>query len=133
VSVLKRPEEAGSLKVGSFIIIDDEPCKIVSIDKSKAGKHGSAKVRIVALGIFDGKKRSYVGPADAQVEVPIIEKKVGQVISVSSSSIQLMDLSSYEIFDVPTPEEPELKDKLTSGVEVEYWEIMGRKKIIRVK
>lgn len=130
---LKRPEEAGSLKVGSFIIIDDEPCKIVSIDKSKAGKHGSAKVRIVALGIFDGKKRSYVGPADAQVEVPIIEKKVGQVISVTSSSIQLMDLSSYEIFDVPPPDEPELKDKLTSGVEVEYWEIMGRKKIIRVK
>jgi len=130
---LKKPESAGSLKTGSFIILDDEPCKIVSIDKSKAGKHGSAKVRIVALGIFDGKKRSYVGPVDAQVEVPIIDKKVGQIISVTPTTVQLMDLSTYEIFELPLPEEPELKDKLTPGVEVEYWEIMGRKKIMRIK
>lgn len=130
---LKKPESAGSLKTGSFIILDDEPCKIVSIDKSKAGKHGSAKVRIVALGIFDGKKRSYVGPVDAQVEVPIIDKKVGQIISVTPTSVQLMDLSTYEIFELSLPEEPELKDKLASGVEVEYWEIMGKKKIMRIK
>jgi len=133
VYTLKRPESAGSLKIGSFIVIDDEPCRVVDIDKSKAGKHGSAKVRIVAIGVFDGKKRTYVGPVDAQVEVPIIEKKVGQVISVTPTSLQVMDMSTYEIFDATPPEEPELKKKLAPGVEVEYWEILGRRKIMRVK
>lgn len=130
---MKRPEEAGSLKVGSYIVIEEEPCKIVSIDKSKTGKHGSAKVRIVAIGIFDGKKRTYMGPADAQVEIPIVEKKNGQIISVTPTSVQVMDLTTYEIFESSFPEEPELRDKLASGVNVEYWEILGRKKIVRIK
>ncbi|MCS7097273.1 MAG: translation initiation factor IF-5A [Candidatus Methanomethylicia archaeon] len=130
---MKRPEEAGSLKVGSFIIIDDEPCRVVDIEKSKAGKHGSAKVRIVAVGVFDGKKRSYVGPADSQIEVPIIEKKIGQVIAVTPKSLQVMDLSTYEVFEVAFPDEPEIRSKLSPGIEVEYWEIAGRRKIMRVK
>lgn len=39
-----KPTEAGSLKEGSYVIIDGEPCKVVEIEKSKTGKHGSAKV-----------------------------------------------------------------------------------------
>jgi len=130
---LKRPAEAGSLKPGSFIILNGEPCKIVSSEKSKPGKHGSAKVRIVALGIFDGVKRTFVGPADAQVEVPIIEKKTGQIISISPHGVQIMDLETYETFEIPPPDEKEIKSKLAPGAEVEYWKIMGRVKIMRVK
>ena len=91
---MSRPAEVGSLRVGSYIIIDDEPCRIVELTKSKPGKHGAAKARIVAIGIFDGQKRSFVKPVDAQVEVPIIEKKSGQVIAKTESSIQLMDLET---------------------------------------
>ena len=38
--------DLGSLKVGSYIVIDGEPCRIVSYDHSKPGKHGSAKARV---------------------------------------------------------------------------------------
>ncbi|MDH5815856.1 MAG: translation initiation factor IF-5A [Candidatus Nezhaarchaeota archaeon] len=128
----KKPVDAGSLKEGSFIVIDEEPCKIVEVERSKPGKHGSAKVRITAIGIFDGVKRSIVVPVDQKVEVPIIEKKVSQVISITPTTIQLMDLSSYEVYEVAKETiEPEVANKITVGAEVEVWEILGKKKIMR--
>ncbi|MDT7915746.1 MAG: translation initiation factor IF-5A, partial [Candidatus Caldarchaeales archaeon] len=79
---MSRPAELGSIKEGSNIVIEGEPCRVVEIEKSKTGKHGSAKVRVVAIGIFDGVKRAIVGPSDQRVEVPIVEKRVGQIVSV---------------------------------------------------
>ena len=128
-----RPEEAGSLKVGSFIVIDGEPCKIVELEKSKTGKHGSAKVRIVAIGFFDNVKRSIVAPSGARVEVPTINKKTAQVIAVMPDAIQLMDLTDYSTFEVLPPEDESLRSKLEPGVEVEVWEVMGRHKIMRTR
>jgi len=128
-----RPVEAGSLKVGAFVVIDGEPCKIVQLDKSKPGKHGSAKVRIVGIGIFDDVKRTLIAPADSRVDVPIVNKFTAQVISVMPSGIQLMRLDDYSIFEVEPPKDEELAKKLEPGVEVEVWEIMGRKKIMRTR
>jgi len=125
--------DLGSLKVGSYVIVEGEPCRIVDYSKSKPGKHGSAKARIVAIGIFDGAKRTLVKPVDAQVEVPIIDKRSGQVIAMLPNAIQVMDLENYQIFESPLPEEEDVKSKLTSGVEVEYWRMMDRMKIMRVK
>jgi len=130
---MSKPAEIGTLKVGSYVIIDNEPCRIVSYTKSKPGKHGSAKARIVAIGVFDEVKRSFVKPVSAQAEVPIIEKRAGQVISLLPASVQVMDLETYEMLETPLPEEEGLKSKLTSGVEVEYWQILGRTRIIRTK
>jgi len=124
--------ELGALRVGSYIILDGEPCRIMDYAKSKPGKHGSAKARIVAIGVFDETKRTLVKPVDAQVEVPIIEKKGGQVIALLPAAVQVMDMETYEVFEAPFPEE-ELKSKLASGVEVEYWRILGRTKIVRTK
>jgi translation initiation factor 5A len=129
---MSKPVELGTLKVGSYVIVEDEPCRIVSYTKSKPGKHGSAKARVVAIGIFDGVKRSFVKPVNAQVEVPVIEKRSGQVIALMPSTVQVMDLETYEIFEAPMPEE-DLKNKLTSGVEIEYWRILGRTRIVRTK
>ncbi len=130
---MSKPAEVGSLRKGSYIMVDDEPCRIVDLTKSKPGKHGSAKARVVAVGVFDGAKRSFVKPVDANVEVPIIDKRSGQVFSVSSSGVQIMDLETYEYIDAPFPEDEDLKAKLASGVEVEYWKILGRVKITRTK
>lgn len=130
---MSKPADVGSLREGSYVILDDEPCRIVNVTKSKPGKHGSAKARIVAVGIFDGAKRSFVKPVDANIEVPIIDKRSGQVFSVTSSGVQLMDLETYEYVDAPFPEDENLKAKLVSGVEVEYWQILGRVKIVRKK
>ncbi|MFQ6074062.1 MAG: translation initiation factor IF-5A [Candidatus Bathyarchaeia archaeon] len=129
---MSKPVELGSLKVGSYVMVEDEPCRIVNYTKSKPGKHGSAKARVVAIGIFDGVKRSFVKPVNSQVEVPIIEKRGGQVIALLPSAVQVMDLETYEIFETPMPEE-DLKRKLASGVEVEFWRILGRTKIVRTK
>jgi len=130
---LSKPVELGSIKVGSFVMIDNEPCRIVDYSKSKPGKHGSAKARVVAIGVFDAVKRSFVKPVDSQVEVPLIEKRSGQVLARMSSGVQLMDLETFEVFESPHPEDEDLKNRLANGVEVEYWRILGRTKIMRIK
>ncbi|HZW57768.1 MAG TPA: translation initiation factor IF-5A [Nitrososphaerales archaeon] len=130
---MSKPVDLGSTKEGSYILIDGEPCRIVEYDKSKPGKHGAAKARVVGIGVFDNVKRSLVAPVSANVEVPLIEKKSGQVVSMSPTNIQLMDLETFETFDVPLPADEEVKSKLASGLEVEYWRVMGRTKIVRVK
>ena len=122
--------EVRELKEGRYMNIDDEPCQIISISTSKPGKHGEAKARIEAVGIFDGSKRSVVYPVKHKVQVPIIDKRQAQVITQQGSEVQLMDLETYETFNVPIPEE--YKDKLPSGKELQYMITMGRKKITRV-
>jgi len=130
---LSKPTEVGSLKVGHNILIENEPCKIVEYEKSKPGKHGSAKARIVAMGVFDGVKRSIVSPVDAKIEVPLIEKYSGQIVSIGEDTVQLMNLETFDVFWTKKPNEEELGTKLSEGLEVEYWKIMDRMKIMRVK
>ncbi len=130
---MSKPMEIGALRVGSYVIIEEEPCRIINLTKSKPGKHGSAKARVVAIGVFDETKKSFVKPVSAQVEVPIIEKRSAQVIALLPATVQVMDLETYEIFETPIPEEEEIKSKLESGVEIEYWRILGRTKIMRTK
>jgi len=130
---MSKPVELGSIKVGSYVMVEGEPCRIVDYAKSKPGKHGSAKARVVAIGVFDNVKRTFVKPVDSQVEVPIIEKRSGQVLAKLPSTVQLMDLETYEVLESPFPEDEDLKDRLASGVEVEYWRILGRTKIMRTK
>jgi len=130
---MSKPVDVGSIKEGQYVVIDNEPCRVIECEKSKPGKHGSAKARIVAVGVFDNVKRSIVSPVDAKIEVPIIEKRSGQVISIAGEAVQLMDLETYEVFETPMPSEEEVKSRLAAGVEVEYWRIKGRSKIVRVK
>ena len=122
--------EVRELKPNRYMIIDDEPCKILSITTSKPGKHGEAKARIEAIGVFDNQKRSVVYPVKHKVQVPMIDKRKAQVLSLSPETVQLMDLETYETFELPIPEE--FKDKLEAGKEVQYLEAMGRRKITGV-
>ncbi len=130
---MSRPTDLGSLKVGHHVLIGNEPCRIVEYEKSKPGKHGSAKARVVAIGVFDNTKRSIVSPVDAKVDVPIIEKRSGQVISLVGDSVQLMDLETFEVFFASISSEEDVKAKLSQGAEVEYWKFTNRTKIMRVK
>ncbi len=125
--------KAGDLKVGSYVLIDNEPCQVVDVEHSKPGKHGSAKIRASGISLFDGKKKSYLGQADTAVQVPIVDKRSGQIVSITPSGIQLMDLENYETIDIAMPSDDEIASKIAAGKEVEYWIIMGRYKINRVK
>ncbi len=130
---MSRPADLGSLKEGSYIVIDGEPCKVVEVEKSKPGKHGSAKVRLTGISIFTGSKKSVIGTVDTHIEIPMIDKRSAQVISTTPTSVQLMDLQSFEVTESPNPTEPELQGKLQAGSEVEVWAVLGKNKIMRVK
>ena len=123
--------EIKTLKVGKYIVLGGEACKIISYTTSSPGKHGAAKARIEAVGIFDNQKRSLVKPVNAKVDIPIIDKRAGQVIAIMGSEVQIMDLETYETIDLPIPDE--LKDQITEGKEVEYIEALGNMKIMRTK
>jgi len=117
-----------SLKPGKYCVIDGEPCKVLSISISAPGKHGGAKARLDAVGIFDERKRSIVKPADTEIEVPIVEKKSAQVVAITGDMGQFMDMETYETFDMKIPEE--LKGKIQQGSETVYWIILDRKLLV---
>ena len=135
---MSKPTELGSLKIGSYILLPvsdqptGEPCRITEYDTSKPGKHGSAKARIVAVGIYDGQKRPHVGPVSMQIHVPLIDKRTGQIISIVGSKIQVMDSETFETIDVDMINE-ELEGTLEQSKDIEYWNVMGRTKIMRIK
>jgi len=122
-------QEVRELKEGRYLLIDEEPCRILSIQTSKPGKHGEAKARIDAVGLFDGSKRSVVYPVKHKVQVPLIGKRQAQVLSLTETEVQLMDLETYETFALPV--EPEVKGQLTPGTEVQYLDAMGKRRITR--
>jgi len=126
---MKELAEVRTLRVNRYMIIDEEPCKIMSISTSKPGKHGEAKARIEAIGVFDGQKRSVVHPVKHKVGVPIIDKRNAQIVALMGDNVQLMDLETYETFEMPIAEE--YKGKLQPGNEVSYLIALGRKKITR--
>ena len=127
----KKVEEVGSLKEGRFVILDDEPCTIVDIKKSKTGKHGHAKARIEGIGLITGKKHVIISPTHDKVEVPIIEKRDAQVLMVREDIAQVMDLKSFETIEMKIPEE--LKERVKEGVQVVYWDVMGNKLLKEVR
>jgi len=120
-----------SLKKGSFVLIDGDPCRVESISSGKSGKHGASKSRVEAIGLFDGRRRSIVKPSHDKVDVPIINKKRAQVLAISGNRAQLMDLSDYSMFELDIPEE--LKGKLNSGGEVNYYELVGIRTLKQLK
>ncbi|MFA5102537.1 MAG: translation initiation factor IF-5A [Candidatus Thermoplasmatota archaeon] len=128
---MKEMAEVRELKVGRYVLIDEEPCKIQSISTSKPGKHGEAKARIDAVGIFDEQKRSVVHPVKHKVHVPIIDKRSAQILALMGTEVvQLMDMETYETFEMPIPED--LKGQLEPGKEILYLQAMGKRKITRV-
>ncbi len=135
---MSKPADLGSLKIGSYILLPvgdqatGEPCRITEYDTSKPGKHGAAKARIVAVGIFDGQKRPHVGPVSMQVHVPLIDKRMGQIISITGEIVQVMDSETYETIDVSLVDES-VTGQLENGQSVEYWKVMDRTKIMRIK
>lgn len=125
------PAEVRELKVGRYMVVDEEPCKILSIDHSKPGKHGAAKARIEVVGIFNKKRTSYVGSVTDRVQVPLIEKRSAQVVSIMGETAQLMDMETYETFELPVLPPEIANQPIEQGKEVQYVETMGRKAIMR--
>ena len=120
-----------SMQKGSYIILEGAACRVVDTQVSKPGKHGHSKIRISAMGLIDEKKRVSVMPGHDNVEVPIIEKKSAQVLSIKSDIANVMDSETYETFDLKIPEE--LKGEVVEGCSILYWTILDEKVMKQVK
>ncbi|MBI2134553.1 translation initiation factor IF-5A [Candidatus Woesearchaeota archaeon] len=124
-------ESVGNLQKGSYIVLEGAACRVVDTQVSRPGKHGHAKVRLTAVGIVDQKKRVVVMPGHDNVEVPIIEKKTAQVLSMQGDTANVMDSETYETFDLKIPEE--LKGQVAEGISVLYWVVLTDKVMKQVK
>jgi len=125
----KKFVQAGSLKPGKYVLIDGEVCQVRTTEKSKPGKHGSAKVRIVAFNIFTNQKRGLLKGTDVEVEAPIVLKQSGQVVAVVGNTVSIMNTETYETYDAPKPADI----TLASGDEIEYQKYGDAVKINRKK
>jgi len=119
---------ATEAKVGTSIIVEGMPCVVKKMDISKTGKHGHAKVRIEAVGIIGGQKKVFVIPGHDKLDVPLVEKRKGQILSIGDN-VSVMDLESFETLDVPCG--PEIKSGLQVNDNVEYWDVEGEKIVKR--
>ncbi|MDP6139351.1 MAG: translation initiation factor IF-5A [Candidatus Woesearchaeota archaeon] len=126
-----KMQSVGGLQKGSYVILEGAACKVSDMSVSRPGKHGHAKVRLTAVGLVDGKKRIVVMPGHDNVDVPIVEKKSAQVLSIQGSTANVMDSESYETFDLSIPEE--FKGEVVEGVNVMYWVILNDKVMKQVK
>lgn len=125
-----RVINATEARTGVTILVDGEACTVRSNDISKTGKHGASKCRIEAIEIFTGKKKVVAVPGHERFEVPLISKHKAQVLSMGDTTASVMDLDSFETIELPFMEE--LKDAIAPEKTVEYWDIEGKKKIMRV-
>jgi len=119
------------LKIGGFVLIDDAPCKVEKVEVSKSGKHGAAKARLEAMGILDNKRRCIVKPAHEEIFIPILLKKKAQLLAIVGDKAQLMDMETYETFELDIPEE--LKGQLVAGSEINYFEVADVRTLKQLK
>lgn len=115
--------EAGKVRKGSYIMIDGEPCEVRGVSKSSPGKHGSAKAKIKARGVFDDKDRHITKPGDTMLMSPDVDKKIGQIVSKEGNIAQVMDMDTYQTEEMELPEDLNVGE----GDEIDYWVIDDRK------
>lgn len=127
----KKSAAVGTLQKGSYVILEDAACKVTDVQTSKPGKHGHAKVRISAVGLLDEKKRIVVMPGHDNVDVPIVDKRTAQVLSIKGNTANVMDAETYETFDLDIPEE--LKGKCVEGCQILYWQILNSRVMKQIK
>ena len=125
------PKSVATLQKGNYVVVDGVACIVQDTQTSRPGKHGHAKVRLVAVGMIDGKKREMVLPGHESVDVPIVEKKTAQVLSIIGDTANVMDSASFETFDLKIPEE--LKDTCVEGSNILYWVILNDKVMKQIK
>jgi len=121
----------GSLKKGSYVVVDGVASTVTNVSVSRPGKHGHAKVNLMAVGMLDGRKRNLVMPGHDQVEVPVIGKKNAQVLSITGDHANIMDSETFETFDLTIPEE--LKGQVAEGMTIVYWTILDDKVMKSIK
>ena len=119
--------EIRTLKVGRFCVVDDHAYKILSISKSKPGKHGSAKARLELVSLFTTKKISHVGTVTDNIHVPMIEKVTAMVTHIDGEEVHAMNMKDHSMMILPLEEGMNIE----AGKEIMWMEALDSFKIIR--
>ena len=119
-------------KAGKYILVDGIPCVVKSVQISKTGKHGHSKARVEATGLIDENvKKIFIKPMSDNIDSPMVEKETAQVLSIAGDTANVMDMATFETFDIKIPEE--FKEQMKEGAQVIYWKLMDQKIIKQVK
>ncbi|KOS21445.1 Eukaryotic translation initiation factor 5A-2 [Escovopsis weberi] len=110
------PMQCSALRKNGHVVIKGRPCKIVDMSTSKTGKHGHAKVHLVAIDIFTNKKYEDLCPSTHNMDVPVVTRKEYPLIHIEDGYLILMNEDSSEKADVKVPE-GELGRQIEEGFE----------------
>lgn len=140
------PMQCSALRKNGFVVLKGRPCKIVEMSTSKTGKHGHAKVHLVGLDIFTGKKCEDICPSTHNMQVPNVSRKEFEVIDLSEDGFfTLMSedgdtRDDLKLTESCSPSAPDAVRELLSAVEASgerivatVWKALGEELVKELK
>ena len=127
----RKQTDIGSLKKGNYVVIEGLACIVKDVQVSKSGKHGHTKCRIEAVSMITDQKKIIMAPAHDKIDVPIVTKHSAQILSVNDDVANVMDMETFENFDLKIPDD--LKSQAKENKEIIYWKILGERAMKQVK
>jgi translation initiation factor 5A len=134
------PMQCSSLRKNGHVMLKGRPCKVVEMSTSKTGKHGHAKVNLVGIDIFNGKKYEDICPSTHNMEVPNVKRKDYELLSIDEEGfVSLLDEMMGTKEDLKLPEGElgkQIRDafeKDESGILVTVVSAVGEEAILAFK
>lgn len=132
------PQQCSALRKNGYVVIKNRPCKIVEMSTSKTGKHGHAKVHLVAIDVFTGKKYEDICPSTHNMNVPNVGRKDYQLVDIDDDFLSLMDDAGNQKDDLKVPDDDmgkQIKESFNKGEDifVTVMTAMGEEKAIGTK
>ncbi|KAG7113685.1 Eukaryotic translation initiation factor 5A like protein [Verticillium longisporum] len=106
------PMQCSALRKNGFVVIKGRPCKIIDMSTSKTGKHGHAKVHLVATDIFTGKKLEDLSPSTHNMDVPNVTRREYQLLDISDDDFLSLMADDGDMKDDVRMPDGEIGDKI---------------------
>jgi len=132
------PQQCSALRKNGYVVIKGRPCKIVEMSTSKTGKHGHAKVHLVGIDVFTGKKYEDICPSTHNMNVPNVTRQDYQLVDIVDGFLHLMESSGDMKEDLKVPDDDcgkEIRQKYDNGenFEITVMSAMGEEKAVGTK